>query len=131
MIGGRHGVSGCLRRGSDPRDLTAQHPLPQILFVALAAVLCGATHCTRWSCRNRLDLSRQFIPLERGAPSHDTFSRAMAAVDSVALNDAFVRFMAAFGAQARIDTPKARSPSTARASDASMPRAARICRRWR
>lgn len=92
----------------DPRDLTAQHPLPEILFVALAAVLCGATHCTEMElfARYRLDLLRQFIPLERGAPSHDTFSRVLAALDPVALNDAFMRFMAAFGAQARIDTPK-------------------------
>ncbi|WFP75965.1 ISAs1 family transposase [Mesorhizobium sp. WSM4906] len=91
----------------DPRDLTAQHPLPEILFVALAAVLCGATHCTEMElfAKNRLDLLRQFIPLERGAPSHDTFSRVLAALDPVALNEAFMRFMAAFGAQARIDAP--------------------------
>ncbi|MER8751490.1 transposase family protein, partial [Mesorhizobium sp. M1050] len=69
----------------DPRDLTAQHSLPEILFVALAAVLCGATHCTEMElfARNRLDLLRQFIPLERGAPSHDTFSRVLAALDPV------------------------------------------------
>jgi predicted transposase YbfD/YdcC len=91
----------------DPRDFTAQHPLPEILFVALAAVLCGATHCTEMAlfAENRLELLRQFIPLEKGPPSHDTFSRVLAAVDPVALNEAFMRFMAAFGAQARIDVP--------------------------
>jgi predicted transposase YbfD/YdcC len=90
----------------DPRDYTAQHPLPELLFVALAAVLCGATHCTEMAlfAENRLDLLRQFIPLENGAPSHDTFSRVLAAVDPVALNQAFMRFMAAFGTQARLDT---------------------------
>lgn len=89
----------------DPRDFTAQHPLPEILFVALAAVLCGATRCTEMAlfAENRLELLRQFIPLENGVPSHDTFSRVLAAVDPVALNDAFMRFMAAFGQQARID----------------------------
>ena len=30
----------------DARDYTARHSLPEILFIALAAVLCGATHCT-------------------------------------------------------------------------------------
>jgi predicted transposase YbfD/YdcC len=92
----------------DPRDFTAQHPLPEILFVALAAVLCGATHCTEMElfAKARLDLLRQFIPLEHGAPSHDTFSRVLAALDPVAFNSAFMRFMAAFGAQARIDVPK-------------------------
>ena len=92
----------------DPRDFTAQHELPEILFVALAAVLCGATHCTEMAlfAESRLDLLRQFIPLEHGAPSHDTFSRVLAALDPVAFNAAFMRFMTAFGQQARIDVPK-------------------------
>lgn len=92
----------------DPRDFTTQHPLPEILFVAFAAMLCGATHCTEVAlfAKARLDLLRQFIPLAHGAPSHDTFSRVLAALDPVAFNKAFMRFMAAFGAQARIDVPK-------------------------
>ncbi len=87
----------------DPRDYTARHPLEEILFVALAAVLCGATHCTEMAlfAEGRLDLLRQFIPLKHGAPSHDTFSRVLAALDPEAFNRAFMRFMAAFGAQAR------------------------------
>jgi predicted transposase YbfD/YdcC len=93
---------------ADPRDFTAQHELPEILFVALAAVLCGATHCTEMVlfAKSRLDLLRQFIPLKHGVPSHDTFSRVLAALDPTAFNAAFMRFMAAFGAQARIDVPK-------------------------
>lgn len=89
----------------DPRDFTAQHTLPEILFVALAAVLCGATHCTEMAlfARARLDLLRQVIPLRHGPPSHDTFSRVLAALDPQAFNAAFMRFMAAFGAQARRD----------------------------
>jgi len=92
----------------DPRDFTAQHPLAEILFVALAAVLCGAKHCTEMAlfAKSRLQLLRQFIPLEHGAPSHDTFSRVLAAVDPVAFNDGFMRFMAAFGEQARVDVAK-------------------------
>lgn len=92
----------------DPRDFTAQHELTEILFIALAAVLCGATHCTEMVlfAQNRLGLLRQFIPLEHGVPSHDTFSRVLAALDPVAFNQAFMRFMAAFGEQARIDAPK-------------------------
>jgi predicted transposase YbfD/YdcC len=92
----------------DPRDFTAQHPLPEILFIALAAVLCGATHCTEMVlfARARIELLRQFIPLEHGVPSHDTFSRVLAALDPLAFNAAFARFMAAFGAEARRDVPK-------------------------
>lgn len=93
---------------ADPRDYTAQHSLPEILFVALAAILCGATHCSEMAmfAKSRLTLLRQFIPLERGAPSHDTFSRVLRALDPDAFNAAFTRFMAAFGEQARGDHPK-------------------------
>lgn len=93
---------------SDPRDFTAQHSLPELLFVALAAVLCGASHCTEMAlfAKSRLDLLRQFIPLKHGAPSHDTFSRVLAALDPEAFNQAFMRFMAAFGQQARRDVPR-------------------------
>ena len=89
----------------DPRDFTAQHPLPELLFIALAAVLCGATHCTEMVLfgRARIELLRQFIPLKHGIPSHDTLSRVLAGLDPVALNGAFMKFMAAFGQQARLD----------------------------
>jgi predicted transposase YbfD/YdcC len=89
----------------DPRDFTARHELSEVLFVALAAVLCGAVHCTEMAlfARTRLELLRQFVPLKHGAPSHDTFSRVLRALDPAAFNAAFMRFMAAFGAQARID----------------------------
>lgn len=92
----------------DPRDFTAQHPLSEILFIALAAILCGATHCTEMAlfAKGRLALLRQFIPLEHGPPSHDTFSRVLRALDPAAFNAVFARFMAAFGEQARQDRPK-------------------------
>lgn len=90
----------------DPRGYNAVHDLTDVLFVALAAVLCGAVHCTEMAyfAKTRLALLRQFVPLERGAPSHDTFTRVLGALDPQAFNRAFVRFMAAFGEQARRDT---------------------------
>ena len=93
----------------DGRDYTARHDLTEVLFVALAAVLCGAVHCTEMAlfARSRLTLLRQFVPLRHGAPSHDTFSRIFQSLDPQAFNTAFARFMAAFGEQARIDmSPK-------------------------
>ncbi|AJP72143.1 ISAs1 family transposase [Sphingomonas hengshuiensis] len=91
----------------DPRDFTSQYPLTEILFIALAAVLCGAGNCTEMVlfAKARVDLLRQFIPLERGVPSHDTFSRVLRTLDPHAFNAAFMRFMAAFGEQARLDQP--------------------------
>jgi predicted transposase YbfD/YdcC len=89
----------------DPRDHTAQHDLTEILFVALAAMLCGADNCTEMAlfAEGRLELLRRFVPLEHGAPSHDTFTRVFKALDPEAFNIAFRRFMAAFGAAARIE----------------------------
>ncbi|HEX3364541.1 ISAs1 family transposase [Phenylobacterium sp.] len=90
----------------DPRRYNAQHDLTDILFVAFAAMLCGATHCTEMAifAEARLELLRQFVPLKEGAPSHDTFSRVFRALDPAAFNTAFQRLMAAFGLQARQDS---------------------------
>ena len=89
----------------DPRGYNAVHDLTDVLFVALAAMLCGASHCTEmaWFAEARLELLRQFVPLRNGAPSHDTFSRVFRALDPEAFNRAFGRLMSAFGAQARQD----------------------------
>lgn len=89
----------------DPRDFTAQHELVDVLFVAFAAMLCGATHCTDMAmfAQPRLELLRQFVPLKNGTPSHDTFSRVFRALDPKAFEAAFRRFMAAFGQGARQD----------------------------
>jgi predicted transposase YbfD/YdcC len=89
----------------DPRGCNAVHDLTDVLFVALAAMLCGATHCTQmaWFGQTRLELLRQFVPLKNGAPSHDTFSRVFRALDPEAFAAAFGKLMTAFGAQARKD----------------------------
>ena len=90
---------------SDPRGYNIRHDLTDILFVALAAVLCGATTCTGMAmfAQARLELLRQFVPLKGGAPSHNTFSTVLGMLDPQAFDTAFSRFMAAFGAQARSD----------------------------
>jgi predicted transposase YbfD/YdcC len=93
----------------DPRDFNSRHELLDVLFVALAAVLCGATQCTEMAlfAKARLDLLRQFVPLKNGAPSHDTFSRVLRILDPAAFHTGFMRFMTAFGQQLRIDvSPK-------------------------
>jgi predicted transposase YbfD/YdcC len=90
---------------ADPRGYNAVHALTDVLFVALAAMLCGARHCTEmaWFAETRLDLLRQFVPLRGGAPSHDTFSRVFRALEPDAFNCVFSRLMSAFGDQARQD----------------------------
>jgi predicted transposase YbfD/YdcC len=99
-------ITDVLNEVPDPRGYNAVHDLTDVLFVALAAVLCGAVHCTEMAmfAKTRLELLRQFVPLTRGPPSHDTFTRVLGALDPQAFNAAFMRFMAAFGEQARADT---------------------------
>ena len=60
----------------DPRASNAQHNLLEIVFIALAATLCGAQHCTEMAQfgRSKEALLRQVLRLEHGIPSHDTFS---------------------------------------------------------
>jgi predicted transposase YbfD/YdcC len=89
----------------DPRRCNAQHDLTDVLFVAFLAMLCGATHCTEFAAfaEGRLEFLRQFVPLGKGAPSHDTFSDVFRALDPDAFNAAFQKMMAAFGAQARVE----------------------------
>jgi predicted transposase YbfD/YdcC len=86
------------RRVRDPRAANASYPLLEILFVALAAVLCGAKSCTDMSDfgRRKIDVLRRFVPLERGIPSHDVFSDVFRMLDPGAFERAFRDFVSAF-----------------------------------
>ena len=85
-----------------------QHDLIELLFIALAASLCGAQHCTEMAefGRAKEPLLRQFLRLEHGIPSHDTFTRVFRHLDPTAFAEVFQRFMAAFGKAARLAAPK-------------------------
>jgi predicted transposase YbfD/YdcC len=86
------------RKLPDPRAPNAVHGLLDILVIALAAVLCGANGPTDMELFGRAKeaLLRQFLPLDHGIPSHDTFGRVFQALDPEAFEQAFRRFMAAF-----------------------------------
>jgi predicted transposase YbfD/YdcC len=82
----------------DPRAENARHDLLEILLVALAAVLCGATCCSEMEefGLSKEGLLRLVLRLEHGVPSHDTFSRVFRLLNPLAFEAAFRRFMAAF-----------------------------------
>ena len=88
----------------DPRAANAVHGLPEVLFIALAAVLCGAEGCTDMADfgRAKEGLLRRVLRLQHGIPSHDTFSRVFRLLDPEAFEAVFRRFMAAFGEATRI-----------------------------
>ncbi len=83
---------------ADPRAANARHDFLEVIFIALAAVLCGAEDCTDMALfgRAKLDLLRQVLKLEHGAPSHDTFSRVFRLLAPEPFEAAFTRFSAAF-----------------------------------
>jgi predicted transposase YbfD/YdcC len=93
------------RRLPDPRADNASHELPEILFIALAAVLCGAegpSDMAQFGQSKEL-LLRGILRLEHGIPSHDTFSRVFRLLDPRAFENAFRRFMVAFAKFNRLD----------------------------
>jgi predicted transposase YbfD/YdcC len=93
------------RKLRDPRAANAQHELVEILFIALAAMLCGAQGPTDMAefGRDKQGLLRKFLRLETGIPSHDTFGRVFAILEPKAFEQAFGRFMAAFARFNRLD----------------------------
>jgi predicted transposase YbfD/YdcC len=86
------------RRLPDPRADNARHDLLEVLFIALAAMLCGAESCLDMADfgRSKEGLLRLLLRLEHGIPSHDTFSRVFRLLKPQAFELAFRRFMAAF-----------------------------------
>jgi len=64
----------------DPRTGNAKrHPLHEIVLIALCTVLCGGETCADMALfgRSKRDFLREFLTLEHGIPSHDTFSRCV------------------------------------------------------
>ena len=95
------------REVRDPRRDNARHDLADMLFVALAAVLCGAKTCVDMAdfAESRLDMVRDIVDLAHGAPSHDTFSRVFRLLDPDELQSAFSRGMAAIRQELGVASP--------------------------
>ena len=112
----------------DPRGYNAVHDLTDVLFVALAAVLCGAVHCTEMAffAKTRLELLRQFVPLERGRPAMTPSRGCWTRRPSRRPSSGSWRRLAI----RRGRTPAARWRWTARAFAGPTTKAARIYRLW-
>ena len=80
----------------DPRQGNARrHELLDILAIALVASVCGAEGCVDFAefAQDRERLLREFLCLENGLPSHDTFSRVFRLLDPGAFERAFSVFL--------------------------------------
>jgi predicted transposase YbfD/YdcC len=89
----------------DPRAANARHELLEVVFIALAAVLCGAETASDMARfgHAKKDVLGLFLQLEHGIPSHDTFSRVFRLLDPAAFERAFRRFTVAFAKANRLD----------------------------
>ncbi len=80
---------------TDPRRHNRLHPLPQMIVMALVAILCGADG---WDdvadfCCVREEWFKKFLALPRGIPSHDTFGRVFARLDPLQLEEVLRQWM--------------------------------------
>lgn len=94
----------CFETLPDPRTGNARrHDLLEILTIALAASVCGAQSCVDFAdfAEMKADALRQFLRLENGLPSHDTFSRIFRLMDPQAFSACFSRFAEGLAAAAR------------------------------
>jgi predicted transposase YbfD/YdcC len=82
----------------DPRaEHLNDHKLIDIIIIAICAVICGAEGWTDVELfgNERLQWLRQFLELEHGIPSHDTFGRVFARLDPVQFEQGFLSWVAA------------------------------------
>ena len=97
-----------LREVRDPRDVNARHILSELLFVALAATLCGAKSCVEIAefGKGRKEDLKEILSLPHGMPSHDTFSRVFRLLDPGELERAFTAFVAALRQELGLPPPR-------------------------
>ena len=85
----------------DPRvERTKLHPLLSVVAIALCGVICGADSWVEVAAfgRARRDWLTTWLELPAGIPSHDTFGRVFAALDPVAFEGCFARWVGAVAA---------------------------------
>jgi predicted transposase YbfD/YdcC len=86
---------------TDPRiERTKKHKLIDILFLTIAAVICG---CDEWEeielyAEKKQSWLRKYIELPNGIPSHDTINRVISAIDPAAMQACFTEWVATIAA---------------------------------
>ena len=89
----------CFADLEDPRTSNARlHDFHELLIIALCATLCGGQTAVDMElfAETKEPFLRGFLQLERGLPSHNTFSRLFRHLDPDQFRATLQRFMAAF-----------------------------------
>jgi predicted transposase YbfD/YdcC len=92
-------LAACFEDLADPRTGNAgRHDLVEIMVIALCTVLCGGQYASDMElfAREKEAFLRQFLKLEKGLPSHDTFSRVFRLLDPEQFSACFQRFTSKF-----------------------------------
>ena len=82
----------------EPRlERTRLYELPEILFIAICGIICGAES---WEDiadfgRDQEGWLRTVLPLPNGIPSHDTFRRVFGLINAVAFQKSFISWVQA------------------------------------
>jgi predicted transposase YbfD/YdcC len=93
------GFRDCFSGVEDPRRGNARrHDLQELLLIALCTVLCGGESCVDMAdfADEKEGFLREFLFLENGLPSHDTFSRVFRALEPEQFRRCFQDFMGRF-----------------------------------
>lgn len=79
----------------DPRRISSTYPLINIIFISVCAIIAGATCFTDIEDYGHLkkDWLGKYLDVDSGIPSHDTFLRIFALLDSKAFRQAFIEFV--------------------------------------
>src|SRR5665811_1883095 len=83
----------------DPRTGNAKrHELHEILVIGFCTLLSGGETCADMALfgRSKLEFLQEFLRLEHGVPSHDTFSRVFRLLDPDRFHAWFIGFMRGF-----------------------------------
>ena len=92
-------LEACFEALEDPRTGNASlHSLLEILVIALCTVLCGGQTAVDMEIFGvaKKDFLNDFLELEHGVPSHDTFSRVFQRIDPKQFQACFMIFMKHF-----------------------------------
>ena|ERR1700729_1985863 len=125
-------IISIFREVRDPRDFNAWHDCAAMLFISLAATLCGAKSCVDiadFAEANEAELA-EIVDLRHGAPSHDCFSRLFRLLDPEEMPKHLVALSRPCAKDLGSNQPRVWSRSTANGCGAATNAAAAACRRF-